>query len=802
MRPRWRKVLSDLWGNKTRTILVVLSIAVGVFAVGMLTATREKLSEGLAADYAASNPASAMLMVSDPFLGSGTGTGFGDDLVNVVRRMRGVGEAEGRRKITVRLRVGPNEWRDMQLFVIPDYEDIRINKIYPERGAWPPDDQEMLVERAAMGMTQAEIGDVLTVKTPNGKLREIRLSGVVHDMSQIPAFMDGRIYGYITLETLEWLGVPREYNELYITVANNKNDLEHIQNVAEEVKEKVERSGRPVYYVQIPVPGKAPMDDFMQAIILMLGVLGGLSLILSAFLVVTTISAILAQHTKQIGILKSIGARRGQIMQMYFVLVLAFGVLALLIAIPLGMVGSQSFASLIAGMFNFDLSSEMRFPIGAIVLQVIISLTVPVLAALLPIINGTRITVREALFDQDGAGGRQGEGLIDRLIRMIRGLSRPLLLSLRNTVRRKGRLALTLTTLTLSGTMFISVFNIRDSLFQTLDDLINLWQYDLWITLSDTHRIEELEAEAMRVPGVVEARGIGFATTRRNRPDNTDSDMLMIFAVPPDSNLIKPVITDGRWLKPEDENAIVVSTEFLKIEDDLAVGDEMILDIDGEDTTWQLVGVCQFIAPFAFVNYPHFSRVKGEVGRANTLWLITRHHTMGAQTQVASVLEQYFEERGLSVSSITKIAEEKVEVELMFNVIVVLLAVMAVLLAFVGGLGLMGTMSINVLERTREIGIMRAIGASNRTVMQMVMTEGILIGLVSWMLSVVAGFFLSKPMSDGVGMALFRVPLAYGFSVSGLFYWLAVVVVLSALASFLPAWNASRLTVHSVLAYE
>lgn len=800
IRPRWRKVFRDVWGNKMRTMLVVLSIAVGVFAVGMIAAARVALSDGLTESYAAINPGSAMLMVSDPFFGGGS-DGFGDDLVESVRGMREVEDAEGRRQVTVRLQVGPNEWRDMQLFAIPDYDDIRVNKILPESGEWPPDKHDVLIERAALSMTQAQVGDTVRVKTPTNRMRDMRITGLTHDMVQIPAFMDGRIYGYITFDTLEWLGVSREYNELHIIVAEGKDNEEHIQEVTRLVKEKVEKSGRHVYYTLVPEPGKHPLDYLLQAIVLLLGVLGTLALLLSGFLVVTTISAILAQHVKQIGILKSIGARRWQIMQMYFVLSIAFGIIALCIALPLSLIVANGFTRFIAGMFNFDLT-EFAIPIGSVVLQVVISLCVPVLAAFVPILRGTGVTIHAALLSESGGSSSYGNNVLDRLMHNIRGLSRPLLLSLRNTIRRKGRLALTLTTLTLSGSMFISVFNIRASMFQTLEDLMNLWHYDLWITMGRSYRIDELERQAFQIPGVEDAEGIGFVTTRRKRPDNSDSDVLMLFAPPPNSTMINPLMHKGRWLLPEDENGIVLSTEFLKQEPDVAVGDTITLRIDARDTTWQVVGVSQFIAPFGFVNYPHFARVKRESGRATTLWIVTDRHDVERQSHVAQVLEPHFEQAGLRISSITKIAEEKQEVELTFNIIVVLLAFMAVLLAIVGGLGLMGTMSINVLERTREIGIMRAIGASNHTVMQLVMVEGIIIGLASWSVSVLVAFLLSKPLSAGVGIALFQVPLAYAFSLVGTGIWLLVVVFLSALASFLPAWNASRLTVRAVLAYE
>ena len=131
-----------------------------------------------------------------------------------------------------------------------------------------------------------------------------------------------------------------------------------------------------------------------------------------------------------------------------------------------------------------------------------------------------------------------------------------------------------------------------------------------------------------------------------------------------------------------------------------------------------------------------------------------------------------------------------------------MLLVMAVLLAVVGGLGLMGTMSINVLERTREIGVMRAIGASNGAILRIVMVEGVMIGAVSWLLAFVLALPFSVLLSNLVGQAFVRSALNFSFSLTGALLWLGVVTALAALASCLPAWNASRVTVRDVLAYE
>jgi putative ABC transport system permease protein len=124
------------------------------------------------------------------------------------------------------------------------------------------------------------------------------------------------------------------------------------------------------------------------------------------------------------------------------------------------------------------------------------------------------------------------------------------------------------------------------------------------------------------------------------------------------------------------------------------------------------------------------------------------------------------------------------------------------LLAVIGGLGLMGTMSINVLERTREIGVMRAIGASNRSVRRIFVVEGIIIGVISWLVGAILALPLSQLLGNLVGGLFLNAPLDHNFSINGVVIWLVVVVILSAVASFLPAWNASRLTVQEVLAYE
>ena len=114
----------------------------------------------------------------------------------------------------------------------------------------------------------------------------------------------------------------------------------------------------------------------------------------------------------------------------------------------------------------------------------------------------------------------------------------------------------------------------------------------------------------------------------------------------------------------------------------------------------------------------------------------------------------------------------------------------------------MGTLSINVLERTREIGVMRAIGASDGSVARVFIVEGVVIGVISWLFSTLLAIPCGRALSDEIGTAFLQAPLSHTFALDGAVIWLVVVIALSAIASFLPARSASRLTVRDVLAYE
>jgi len=169
---------------------------------------------------------------------------------------------------------------------------------------------------------------------------------------------------------------------------------------------------------------------------------------------------------------------------------------------------------------------------------------------------------------------------------------------------------------------------------------------------------------------------------------------------------------------------------------------------------------------------------------------------------VKTNLDRNLERQGMRARSSTSKADTRFGFDQHMVMIYVFLIVMSAIIGCVGGLGLMTTMSLNVLERRREMGVLRAIGATPRIVWLMVIAEGLVIGVLSWAIAVLFAWPVSKFVGDSLISMMFRSGLDFTFEPLGLVIWLAVSIALSAVASFVPAWRASRATVREALAYE
>lgn len=791
--PRWRKVVADFRAHWSRTLIVVLSIAVGVFGVGMIAEAYAILSRGLAEGYNRVNPASARLYTS----------AFGEDLVRQVAREKDVRQAQGRRRVAGRVRVPGRTWSNLVMLAYKDYGEIEISRLAPEQGAWPPPDRELVLERSTVEFLGTGIGDHLEVETPDGDIFKMRVAGTAHNVVDVPSRLGGIAYGFVTFETLKWLGEPQSYNQLDITVERRPMDEQYVRDVAAEVRERdVEASDRQVFATYVPKPGKHPIDSAIQTALFLFFALGLLSLLLSSFLVVNTIESLMAGQLRQIGIMKAVGARAGQITGIYLATVFVYSVLGLAVGIPSASLAAGAVTRWIAGLFNFDILSY-AVPPYVLGLEVAVGLVIPSAAALWPIMFGTRVPVRQAMSGFGLGPDKFGKAAFDRLLERPSRLPRQLLLSVRNTFRHKGRLALTLATLTLGGAIFIAVMSVRASLMHTIDDIARYWGYDVAVSTSERYQGAALVRAAERQPGVAHAEAWIEADAIRVRPDDTEVENITLVAAPADSGFIRPTILAGRWMRATDTREVVVNKDFAK-DERVEVGDEIDLKVQGAESTFRVVGECtgELRGPVIYAHYDGAAKQLRAAGRANYLMVATKDQSPEGQEAVAARLEEELKPLGYRVGRTDTNAAIRSRIEYQFNILVAFLLIMAIILAAVGGLGLMGTMSINVLERTREVAVMRAIGASDRAVVLVFLAEGIVVGLMGWAFGSIASVPMSRLLSDTVGIQFFGSVLSYAFSWRGALLWLGIALALAALASILPSLRAARISVQEALAYE
>jgi putative ABC transport system permease protein len=618
----------------------------------------------------------------------------------------------------------------------------------------------------------------------------------------VPAQFVGYETGYVAFGTLAELGEAERYNRLSLAFADPAISWTDASRLATDLREELfDSRGARVFFTDVPEPGSHFLGDIFKAVSLLLLALGVLSLGLSAFLVVNTVSALMAQQVRQVGIMKAIGGSAGQLEWLYVVTVAIYGVLAVAIGLPAAAAASRWFTDFAAEILNFSVTSYTPPP-WVVAVEVAVGLVVPLLAAAAPVRRGARMSVVRALNTTGITEASFGHGFADRVLGSIRGLPRPVALSLRNTFLRKGRLALTLSTLTLASAVVMSVFSVQASIARTVSDLESWWRYDVQIVFSAPHDASEVEAEAMAVPGVAATDGwLAYGATVV-RPDGTENESFGIVGLDPGTDFVGPRLVEGRWLRPGDTDAIVINTDAQNAEPSLQVGSAVTLDVRGEKESWRVVGVIkgQLGGPAVFCDRGRLGAVLGDSGVTR---LLVRGSASDAESEqmLLSAVETRLKDGGFQVASARTRAGLSEQLRQQLGILVAFLVIMAAILASVGVIGLTGTMTINVLESTREIGVMRATGAQHRSIYQIFVTEGVAIGAIAW----VGGALLAYPLSLGLVRALsgaIGIPLSYAFSWVGVAAWLALMLAISGLASIAPAFRASQVSVRDAIAYE
>ncbi len=781
-----------------RTLLVVLSIAVGVFAVGMIAGAFVIISHDLGASYA---PATRPISRWPPPISKTTWC----------RRSR-ISPASRRLKGDARSACASanlaREWTTIDLLANADFAGSQINLGRTLQGVPFPADRPLVLEKKALNDLDVAVGDLVEVELSDGTIRQLPVVGIILDQTTSAGDFLANPIGYVTFDSLPWLRQADAYNRLYVTVSDQPNDNAAIRGVSALVSDKLEAAGQTVVRTRFSKANEHPMTSIVQAVLGILMALGVLIVFLSSSLIANTLAALLNAHQRYIGVMKLVGARSSQIVSMYLTLIVAFGALALLISIPLGAQAAFGLSSFVSEMLNFNVQGYRVVPL-AILLQVVIALLIPLVAGLAPVIRGSHVSVQRAISGVDSNQVPKRKGLIDRTLERIKFLSRPYLISLRNTFRRKGRLALTLFTLTMGGAIFIAVFNVQAGLDNYIGQIGHYFLADVSINFDQPYRINEVKAKALQIPGVQDLEGWAFVSGEAQGADGSVAENIQVLAPPAGSKLVDPLLVSGRWLQPGDDRVVTVSETLLDAFPDLKVGDTLRLKLNGKEDDWQVAGIFKFVGggvgagALAYANYETIAEFTGLTNRAFSYRIVAGcNEDPACQKEMVTRVDQAFRDGGYQVGRVESGTSTLDTASESLGILITFLLIMAVLTALVGSIGLTGTMGMNVLERTREIGVMRSIGAVDSQIMKSVIFEGMFIGLISFILAVIFSFPITYLLSTIISLAIFQTPIALAFNWLGFVIWLGLVLFLAVIASLLPARNATRLTIREVLAYE
>ena len=782
------KILRDLWHNRARTALVVLSIAVSVMAFGALNTARAVLGHDYTAAYLQAQPAQAILTLPD----------FDQKLIDKVSAMPEVHQAAGQRRFVIRVKTA-SDWLSVTTLA-------RLNPSTgsPTRLNWGsatpavPGEGQILLDTSTRSLLPAAAGQELLVETPDAHFQTLIVASLPNDLTVIPARFSMEARGYMSLDAAYRLGQPWAFNQLLIitnapSAAPAARQAE-IQRLVMHVVDAVEKAGYPVLAVDIPLADRPPLQGVVNALLIALQAFGFLIVLLAVLVVSNVAAALVAEQARQVGILKAIGSRSNRVLWIYGQMVLIIGTLVLLIALPLSRLLARLAVEQIARQLD-SVVLNFHLPLSTWVALPLVSYGATFAAVIIPLWRISRLTVRSAFSDAppDAASGLERIPSGSLLLRS----------AIRNMLRKRQRLFLNLLILSLSGAMFIAALNVRQELHSALNTVHQRRAYDIAIELREPVGRSALQQVALGVPGVSQAEGHLRGQVMRVLPDGAPAGSIPLLAVPPGSDFSPLSPVSGQW--PPPENGILLSTEALETwqlpdAPDTPLGQALRIKAARRQANWILAGTLgKTNQPMAYTAYADYAALTRQNGKTN---LLAVRLVPGADSaEVLTHLQQTLQQAGYDIERSTYLPSANAADLASLDILVYVLLYIVALTALVGGMGLASSLSISVIERTREIGILRSLGARPRLVQRLVLSEGLLIGLFSLPLAWLLAWPLTAALGQVLVTAISGVHPVLIYRADAALAWALLVCILALLSSWLPARRASRLSIRETLVY-
>jgi putative ABC transport system permease protein len=809
------KLRRDLRAIWPRLVMMVVAIAVSLTVFGGVLFAWSAIHRETERAYLGTEPASATIR-----FGPGIDAGEMAAIAAAARTRPGVIEAAGRTQFTSDVTVnGQVREIPLQVFAAAPDDPMRMASFQVEQGSWPPAAGEILLRRDSLALLGVAVGDTITVQTPGGEAARLRVAGTVYDPSLAPAEQQQTGQGYLSTASLAALGEPDVFDQLKIQVAGPgqsapSRDRDTIVAAGAKLGEWLQDEyGLAVREIQVPKPYAHPHQGQADALLSALLAGAGAALLLAAILVATMLNGLFTQQIPQIGIMKAIGARSVRVGRQYLAMTLVVAGAATVTALPLAVLFGHTLASFVFGFLGIQ-STSAGGEWWTYLVVLAAGLILPVLLALVPLIKAARTTVRAAIDHHGGSVNPRAATAVLAWLGRLPRLDRGLLMAARNTIRRPARFLLSVGLLASAGMMFVAGMSARDGTQAVADQATDRLRWDVVVQMANRVSVDALTRVVARVPGVTRVEGWTVATAgvsgpgqlpvTRTYPDQGHGGVF-VTAIPPGTTMLAPpTLREGRWLTPGETGAIVLSQVTLANTDfDVHPGDTVQLWIDGETTTWRVAGITEERgdAGGAYITAEGLAHALGQPLWSNTLRIATDRHDEPARQAVADAVDEALTAAGIDVRSAESVGRQEASTGGHLAPILVILLATALPMGLIGCIGLASTMSANVLERTREFGVMHAIGARPKAVRRIVVAEGVFIALASCLIAVLPALGLTAAIGALLGNLFFNAPLPFRVSLLSAAIWTALVVLGAMLATEAAASRASRLTVREALAY-
>ncbi len=401
---RRRKILGDVQSRKGRTALVSLSIFIGVLGVVALFSMGDILVSRLKEDI--QQDKLAMIKVGLAPSGDGAVTMENSDILDLIQSQPGVEIVEG--QIMSQLYFQKSGADDFEQGILIGYSspmgDLQLEPLQLTKGAYPvAGSKQLAVDRRMADNYNLKVGDTLGLRMVSQAgtgdtipVEEWTISGIVFQPYALATDNgDMSTAVFATLEDTQYISGIQSLNGLYIRYTDfsaAEGDSAHLTSLISTQTPFIPAS----LFIFDPAANEQVTGAENTSSVL--GILGIVALVVSGFLVVNVIGSIVVEQKRQIGVMKALGASAWDNFVMYAGIALTYGVIGVvpgvLLGIPLGYLAAKGMASTMGTVVDkFTISPS------AIILGIVIGLGVPVAAALVPVLSGTRVKILDAMTD-------------------------------------------------------------------------------------------------------------------------------------------------------------------------------------------------------------------------------------------------------------------------------------------------------------------------------------------------------------------------------------------------------------------